>query len=293
MESQLIEITQDDPRFNGFIGSWLCRDGVTLVVDVGPAKSAHRLVDVLKGYVGAIDFVLLTHIHIDHAGALAEVAERFPTARVICHRKAMENLEDPSRLWEASRAVLQGIAEGYGSPRPIAKERLVPHTENPVPGLKIIETPGHAPHHLSFLFGGSLFVGEAGGNYYRTGDREYLRPATPPRFLMDVFLSSVDRLLGLEDQPIHYAHFGAGDSSHRLLKRSRQQLLDWHDLISQEFAQGAEDLIPRCVDVLLKTDPNLGALRTMNEAAQARERFFIGNAVRGFVGYIEERAKAR
>lgn len=294
MDVQLIEIKQDNPGLNGFLGSWLCRNGVTFVVDVGPARSGRRLVKELeKQGCHDLNYVLLSHIHIDHAGALADVLERYPAAQVISHNKGLENLESPSKLWQASRSVLQGIAEGYGPPRPVSRERLIPHTENPIPGLEIIETPGHAPHHLSFRFGGRLFAGEAAGNYFVIRDKEYLRPATPPRFFLDVFLKSVDRLLALQDQPIHYAHFGQGDSSHRLLARFRKQLLAWHDIIREQFSLGGEDIIGRCVEILLERDANLEVFSEMDEGAQARERFFMANAVRGFVGYFQERAGVR
>ena len=296
MEVRLIKIEQDLPGFDPFFGSWVCQDDLNIVIDVGPANTAGRLIDSLVSLgLKKVDLVLLTHIHIDHAGALADVLDRYPMARVICHEKAIENLADPLKLWAGSLKVLGEIAEAYGPPRPIPKEKLIPHTQNDLKDLAVIETPGHAPHHLSYSYGNRLFAGEAGGNYFDIKDKEYLRPATPPRFIFDVCLKSVDRLLALENQPICYAHYGGAESSHRLLKAFRNQLIRWKKII-YEFAAGEptddQDFIKRCTDALLEKDPDLAAFDEMDTDTRKRERTFIGNAIKGFVGSLQEDIRA-
>jgi glyoxylase-like metal-dependent hydrolase (beta-lactamase superfamily II) len=290
MQETLIAIRQDRPGFDDFIGSWLCRDEITVLVDVGPANTAKRLIAALSELgVQSVDYILLSHIHIDHAGALAEVLDQYPKAVAVCHEKGVESLTAPDKLWQGSRKVLGHLAELYGEPKAVPSGRLIPHSAFNSDRLKVIETPGHAPHHLSFCYGGRLFSGEAGGNYFVVGSEEYLRPATPPRFFFDVFLGSIDRLLSLEDQPICYAHFGKGLSSKRLLGRFRQQVLQWGEWISEQLNSGPE-LVERCVEMLLGRDPNLRAFSRMPPGAQKREREFMANAVRGFIGYFQERS---
>jgi glyoxylase-like metal-dependent hydrolase (beta-lactamase superfamily II) len=291
MEETLIAIRQDQPGFDKFIGSWLCRDEITMLVDVGPANTAKRFIAALEDLdVQSVDYILLSHIHIDHAGALAELLDRYPKAMAVCHEKGVGSLVAPDKLWQGSRKVLGPLAERYGEPRGVPSERLIPHNALKSERLKIIETPGHAPHHLSFCYGGRLFSGEAGGNYFVVGDEEYLRPATPPRFFLDVFLGSVDRLLSLEDQPICYAHFGKGSSSKRLLGRFREQVVQWKDWISRQINSGPAEPVETCVEMLLERDPNLRAFSRMSPGAQKRERAFMANAVRGFIGYFQERS---
>jgi len=288
----LIEIKQERPGFDGFIGSWLYQDDLTLLVDVGPANTCGRLMENLARLeINRIDYILLTHIHLDHAGALADVLARYPMARVVCHEKGAVNLADPVRLWSGSLKVLGEIAESYGKPKPVPLDRIVPHTRAQVAGVTVIETAGHAQHHLSFSCRNRLFPGEAAGTFMRVGGEEYLRPATPPRFFLEVFLASVDRLLALEDQPILYAHFGRAESSHLMLERFRVQVLSWKGWIQQEIALGAEDLERRCVEALLSKDPNLIALAKMDGPTQEREKHFIGNAVKGFLGFFSETAR--
>ena len=294
MRETFLPIKQDIPGFNPFFGSWVCQGELNMVVDVGPANTADRLVDSLMSMgLERLDYVLLTHIHIDHGGALAKVLAHYPKARVICHKKGISHLVDPSKLYDGSLKVLGDLARTYGSPGPIAKDRLVPHTECQIDGLQVIETPGHALHHLSFTYQKRLYAGEAAGNYFMVGKREYLRPATPPRFFLDVFMKSVDRLLALEDQPIRYAHVEGAESAHRLLRKFRDQLVFWESVIGESVTSGRRktDIIQDCVDQLLRNDPNLRAFEDMDVNTQKRERTFMANAVNGFVGFFEEKLK--
>ena len=294
MQETFSPIRQDMPGFNPFFGSWICQGDLNIMVDAGPANTAGRLVDSMEALgLARLDYILLTHIHIDHGGALSEVLARYPEASVICHEKGIPHLVDPSRLYEGSLKVLGDLARTYGSPGPIAEERLVPHTKCRIAGLRVIETPGHAIHHLSFAYGGRLYAGEAAGNYFIVGKREYLRPATPPRFFLDIFIESVDRLLALEDQPIRYAHVESAETSHRLLGRFRDQLLFWESVIGESITRGGRktDIIQGSVDRLLKEDPSLAAFDGMDENTQRRERTFMANSVKGFVGFFEEKSK--
>jgi len=287
----LIEIKQPIRGFDRFIGAWVYRGDVHLVVDVGPANSVQRLIEALaKMNVDRVDYVLITHIHIDHVGGLAGFLDSFPMAQVVCHDKAVKHLVDPSRLWEGSRKVLGEMADAYGPLKGVREDVCIPHTQACIKNLTVIETPGHASHHLSFSYRGHLFAGEAGGNYLSVAERDYLRPATPPRFFLKVFLETVDRLMALEDQHMCYAHFGDAPSSRQMLKRFRAQVLRWQDIVQKEVSAGPEDLITRCVDRLLEKDPDLRAFEFMDPDTQARERFFMANSVRGYIGFLEAAA---
>ena len=289
MREQFIEIKQDFKGFNPFFGSWFFQDENTFLVDVGPANTAGRLIDSLVSMgVERVDYVLLTHIHIDHAGGLADLLEYYPMARVVCHEKAPKYLVDPSTLWAGSLEVLGEIARLYGAPRPVPEEKVIPHTQTDMDDLIVVETPGHAAHHLSFSYKNRLFVGEAGGNYFVVSGMEYLRPATPPRFFLDVCFRSIDTLLALEDQPIHFAHCGRAESSHRLLRIFRDQLVRWEAIIREQINEGDADLVKRCTETLLEKDPCLKAFDKMDHETQERERRFIGNAIMGFEGYLKE-----
>ncbi|MGD2125675.1 MAG: MBL fold metallo-hydrolase [Desulfobacteraceae bacterium] len=287
MTPTLIEIKQGTPGFDRFISSWVCQGEKNIVIDVGPSNSVKKLVESLKGMgLDRVDLILLTHIHIDHGGGLGDFLEHFPTAGVICHEKGIKHLVDPSKLWAGSQKTLGALSETYGPIKPIKRERLTSHNEASVKGLRIVETPGHAPHHLSFVYEEHLFAGEAGGVYFVMQESEYLRPATPSIFLLKEFLESIDRLLTLEDLPICYSHFGEAESSHQMLKRARHQLIRWEGMIREEISSGESHLVERCMESLLEKDPELSAFGAMDPDDQERERFFMANSIRGYLGFL-------
>ena len=221
----LIDLDQATlPGYRRFISCWLSHgDGPTFIVDPGPHSTAGVLQNRLHDLgVEHLDFILLTHIHLDHGGATSRLLEAFPTARVVCQKKAQHHLTAPARLWEGSRAVLGAVADTYGEPQPVPESALATYADLATAGIEVIPTPGHAPHHLSFLHQGTLFVGEAAGTFLDLGDHGwYLRPATPPRFFLETALASLDRLLALEPVPerLAFAHHG-------LLKGQARDLLE-------------------------------------------------------------------
>ena len=289
MKPELIEIKQDRPGFDRFIGSWLCPFDQTMVIDIGPSRSLPKLIDALTARgIHRVDTVLLTHIHMDHAGGLAEFLDHFPMARAVCHSKAIPHLVDPSKLWLGSQKTLGELAETYGPIKPVKRDRLIPHTEARAEGVDLIETPGHAVNHLSFIVQGNLFAGEAGGICLRGEGWEYLRPATPPVFFLKQFLESIDRLLSVQDLTMCYAHFGRAQGSHHMLKRERAQLLFWERIIREEMARSDPLIVERCMTRLLAEDPELRAYEAMSSADQEREKFFLGNSIKGYLGFLQE-----
>jgi len=289
MKPELIEIKQDRPGFDRFIGSWLCPFDQTMVIDIGPSRSLPKLIDALTARgIHRVDTVLLTHIHMDHAGGLAEFLDHFPMARAVCHSKAIPHLVDPSKLWLGSQKTLGDLAETYGPIKPVKRDRLIPHTEARAEGVDLIETPGHAVNHLSFIVQENLFAGEAGGICLRGEGWEYLRPATPPVFFLKQFLESIDRLLSVQDLTMCYAHFGRAQGSHHMLKRERAQLLFWERIIREEMARSDPLIVERCMTRLLAEDPELRAYEAMSSADQEREKFFLGNSIKGYLGFLQE-----
>jgi glyoxylase-like metal-dependent hydrolase (beta-lactamase superfamily II) len=271
------------------MGSWLCGGEPNMMIDVGPASSVEGLLEDLSSLgIESIDFVLITHIHLDHAGGLAEFLDRFPMARVICHAKGIRHLVDPSRLWDASLKTLGDLALSYGHTRPVEAKKLIPHTGAIIPELQVIETPGHAAHHLSFTYRGNLFVGEAAGVYFLVGDQEYLRQATPPPFSLHETLKSIDRLLDLEDQPIYFAHAAQASSSKSMLARARKQILFWKTVLEEEMSKSDKELTERCAIEILRRDPELRAYRIMSAGEQERERFFLSNSIKGFLERLDQ-----
>lgn len=284
----LIHLPQPTPGLERFIAAWVIPGPPTFVVDPGPRASIRLLANELHSRgIDRVDYVLLTHIHIDHAGGLGPFLERFPGARAVCHAAGMPHLADPSRLWAGSRKTLGELAAVYGPIEPSPIERLLPHDRCDIAGLEIIETPGHAPHHLSFVLGGRLYAGESAGVHLPFSEGLYLRPPTPPRFFFDQAVASVDRMQALPDLPIHFGHLGSHPSSREILARYRRQLHLWLG-IAAEARTGCPDR-PReeAERMLLARDPLLRLFPKIPPEEQARERGFIRTSLDGFLGYIE------
>ena len=226
--------------------------------------------------INQVDYVWLTHLHIDHAGGLAPFLERFPAARAVAHAKGLAHLIDPSKLWEGSLATLKEKALAYGPIEPVAPERLIPHDALSMEGLTILETPGHAPFHLSFCYEDLLFAGESAGVYLPLGDQIYLRPPTPPRFFFEQTVGSVDRMLLLKDQPIYFGHAGSHPSSQKMLKLYREQLYLWKEIIAEIFKSNPEDVLKRSLETLLEKDPLLKYFHQLEATGPGKGKVFYG-----------------
>ena len=276
--------------FDHFINVWLCRREGAFLVDVGPSSAATSLIEALERLdVDSLDWLLLTHIHLDHAGGIGRVVRRFPESRVVCHASAIPHLVAPSRLWEGTLKTLGALAKAYGPIEGVPEERLVDVNRFVHPFVNAVPTPGHAAHHVSYLMGKTLFIGEAGGVILPVGlDPPYMRPATPPKLFLATFIESLDRLIALKPERLCCGHFGAYSDAVRLMNAHKRQLLLWARCVRETLDQDAlEDPVENCLDLLLQTDPWIRGLSQMGIAAQDRERFFMKNSIRGFIGDLE------
>jgi glyoxylase-like metal-dependent hydrolase (beta-lactamase superfamily II) len=151
----------------------------------------------------------------------------------------------------------------------------------------LIDTPGHAPHHVSLIYDRYLFAGEAAGLFRDLGHRIYLRPATQSKFMLREAIRSVNRLLEAEPQEICYAHFGIHPDAKTMLKRYKNQLLLWRDVIAEQLeTPKEEDLIERCIAALLQRDHFFNSLSDLDEAEKKMEFFFLKNSIEGFLEYL-------
>ncbi|HWL64486.1 MAG TPA: MBL fold metallo-hydrolase [Actinomycetota bacterium] len=189
------------------------------LVETGPKSVVGNVFDELDRLgIDRLDWILVTHIHLDHAGAAGTLAERFPDARVGVHEVGAPHLADPSKLWKsASRIYGERMEKMWGGIDPIPQERievLDDGREIDLGGrsLKAIETPGHAYHHHAFLDSqsGTLFTGDALG--VRLPGVPHIRPATPPpEFHLEKAVASIERIRKLAPAALAPTHFGPID----------------------------------------------------------------------------------
>ena len=197
--------------------------GRAAFVDTGTALAVPRLLAALeaKGIArDAVDWVLLTHIHLDHAGGAGALVAALPNARVAVHPRGAAHLADPARLVAATRQVYgeASFARLYGEIRAVPRERLVVTEDGDRHALggrrlEFLHTPGHALHHQAILDrdAGALFAGDTFGVSYRDFDvagREFILPATTPsQFDPDQLHASIDRVVALAPRAVFLTHY--------------------------------------------------------------------------------------
>lgn len=290
--ANLVCIDLDQPTLEGFrkfIGAWLYRrDGCTLLVDPGPLSTIPRLLGELRRYgVERLDYILLTHIHIDHAGGAGALLREFPGARAICHPEGIRHLVAPEKLWQGSRKVLGRLAEAYGEIVPVPAERIGFEEEIGASGVRAFLTPGHAQHHCCYLLDDLLFGGEVAGVRSEVKDGIYMRPATPPRFLLEVALDSLDRMIALAPRRMVFAHYGLIEDALEHLQVGRRQLLLWVRGVAATAAVPEHGREEALLAWLMEKDEIFRNFSQLPPDIQARERYFLGNTLRGMSEYVE------
>ena len=284
-----IFLEQEIQGFQRFIGSWFVDGEQKFLVDVGPTSSIDPLIEGLKALKAErLDYVFLTHIHIDHAGGTGILLKHFPRAKVICHGSGIKHLMDPRKLWEGSQKILGDLALKYGEILPVPGEALVASKDFNENGYKLMDTPGHAPHHISLIYKDYLFAGEAGGIFLDVNGQNYLRPATPPKFVLEEAVESVDRMIGDEAQEICYAHTWIHGQGKSMLKKYKDQLYLWKEVVAEQMKEDrGGNLVDQCVAALLKKDELLWGFNDLTQDDKAREFYYIRNSIQGYVEYLK------
>jgi glyoxylase-like metal-dependent hydrolase (beta-lactamase superfamily II) len=226
---------------DGLIATFLLPgpEGWTLI-ETGPTSCLERLVaGVLRAGVDPreVSRIFVTHIHLDHAGALGAAAERFPEAELFAHRAGVGHLVDPEKLIASARRAWGAASEELWGPivptpplrlGPLDGGESFPLTDGT---LEVIATPGHAKHHLAFLDTAlsAVFTGDAAGVLLSDGWRA--RPAIPPPDLdLELLFTSLERMAATEAKTLLRTHFGSSTEPKGDLVAYRRAVEEWRDV---------------------------------------------------------------
>ncbi len=251
------------------------------IIDPGPKNTHTRVLDALKkmGLMNKNIKIVLTHIHIDHAGSATILSKKLGGSPIYVHPIGVKHLKNPEKLWNASRQVLGWLADEYGSLDSGEDLDIIGLKDNDelLVGdfrLKALYTPGHASHHISYYLEDQnlVFIGDAAGVFHSEVEATY--PTTPPPFRYRDYIESIDRIIGIGPKYIAYPHSGIA-SNISILKKHRDQIELWVELIKQ----GADT-----IDVLAEKDPFFAKIyRYYNNGRDLCpvERVIIENSIMG------------
>lgn len=280
----------------GFVAAYVLLDEKVALIDTGYASSLDVLLSDLDSIgleLSRVDYVVVTHVHLDHAGAAGSFVKFAKNARVLAHPKGVKHLVDPERLVRSVEEVYgRATAACFGRTEPIPPERISGVDDNAsIPlgkmRLRFLHTQGHAPHHLCVYEEANalLFTGDSVSGTY-PGFPVFVPPSVPPSFDFFGAVSDLRRLMGLEPRLLMTPHFGVRRASRDVFEDEISLLHWWRDLISSEKE--------RCDDVESITDRACEAL-AKRFGVDVKEvpgyvRLNIKLAVEGMVGYLDRLA---
>jgi glyoxylase-like metal-dependent hydrolase (beta-lactamase superfamily II) len=215
-----------------------------VLIDPGPASCLPVLLEALGDRRPRA--LLLTHIHLDHAGATGSLVERWPGLEVYVHERGAAHMIDPSRLVDsASRLYGEDMDRLWGEMLPVPEGNLTVLSggERLLGGAyEVAYTPGHASHHVSYLHDGTAFVGDTGGVRI-TNQTMTVPPTPPPDVDVDAWHESIARISAWKPRRLAITHFGASEDVTGQLRELATRLDDWAALARDESEERFVDLV--------------------------------------------------
>lgn len=288
-----------------YTAAYLLRADEPAIVETGPTTSVEHVVAGLERLgIGPNDLahIVVTHIHLDHAGGVGRLSSAFPRATVWVHERGAPHLADPARLVaSATRIYGEGqMASLFGPVDPVAPERLRSVGDGDRIGLggrllDVLATPGHANHHIALVDSdtGAVFTGDALGIH--VPDLKVLRPATPPPdFDIELAIESIERIrVRARTSLVLFSHFGPVTDVDRICELASRRTRAWAEVVREALATTDDlDQITELLRREAERDTETGA-----EATLDLDRFETLSSVRmnamGIIRYWKKRAERR
>jgi glyoxylase-like metal-dependent hydrolase (beta-lactamase superfamily II) len=206
------------------IGCWQAED---VLIDPGPTSSIETVLAALGEWRPKA--LLLTHIHLDHAGASGTLVQRWPDLEVYVHERGAPHMMRPERLIESARRLYGEEMDrlwGEMVPVPEANLRVLSGGETVLERFEVVYTPGHASHHVSYLRDGIAFVGDVGGVQVAPGAL-VIPPTPPPDIDVEAWHESIARIRERQPKRLAMTHFGAADDVGPHLDQVDRRLDEW------------------------------------------------------------------
>ncbi len=220
-------------------GTYVINEEELTIVETGPSPSVNYVKDGLKSLGFSLDqvkYIIVTHIHLDHAGGVGLLLQDCPNAQVVVHPRGARHLAEPERLIAGAKVVYgDRFSELFDPILPVSENRLLIKGEGgtlkigPTCTLEFLDTPGHSKHHFSIYdpVSNGLFTGDTVGVRYsqliRDGVQLFLPSTSPNQFDPEAMRGAIDRMLEMNLDAIYYGHFGMTNEPDRALR----QVAEW------------------------------------------------------------------
>jgi glyoxylase-like metal-dependent hydrolase (beta-lactamase superfamily II) len=295
LEEHIFLIDAETAGMKKFIASYVVRGRRVAMVETGPASSVPNLLAGLKELdveLAEVEYVAVSHVHLDHAGGAGTLLRHLPNAKVVVHQRGAAHLANPQKLWEQSKLVLGSITELYGEPEPVPEDRIIATSDGVVfdlgdgVELKVVETLGHASHHQSYYesLSEGVFPGDAAGIYL--SEINAIVPTTPPPLRLDVALASLDKLISLKPRSLYYSHFGKAVDGVEKLHAYAQQLKLWAKIAKQGLDNG--DGLAAISEHITENDASLRRALNYVKVHPVLGETVLANSVQGVVDFVQK-----
>jgi len=281
-------------------GVYLLNEEKKALVDSGPPSSANVVLDGIRK-VGVrpedINYIIVTHIHLDHAGGAGVLLKDMLQAQVVVHHKGARHLLKLAELVESTiKTVGTEIISQWGEVVPVEPERVQVVHDNDVIQLSeeqvldFIDAPGHAPHELCIYErrNGGIFTGEALGLYF-DDDKVLLPCHPPPSFDLEACIKTIQRLMTLNANRLYFAHFGVTDRVEEILQLAIDKVQIYGNIVAEAMKENAlDDITER---VLAQVTPELELMRRTPSAYKLIVGNLIPWGIAGFINYYSKKRK--
>ena len=288
---QIYRLETRIPGLNTIFSVYFIKDNTSVIIDPGPAAIIPAIQKAVKDLdLENLEYIIPTHIHLDHAGAMGSLLQVFPQARGVVNPQAVAHVVDPTRLISSTKMAFGDNFENiYGEITPVPQSRLkiVQDNDRIVVGsreLIFIHTPGHAPHHIAIFDTKTegLFCGEALGLIYSPCTPP-LPAVAPPSFDPDIYLNNMMRLKELHPKLLFYSHGGVGKEPAKLISDAIENTRIIGDAILHAYQLDASE------DMVIQ---NIGD-SINNRFGFRLDDYELGSNVRAYLHYYRKKGISR
>jgi len=286
--------------FSHFIASYVIKAKKVAIVETGPTATIPNLLAGLKEIqvsLSDIDYVAVSHIHLDHGGGVGTLLKHLPKAQLVVHKRGAPHIANPEKLWTQSQQELGKVASIYEKPVPVSEERILVAEDGMTltlgedVELEVVETPGHASHHQSFYEtkNKGIFPGDTAGIYIP--EFEVIIPTTPTPFYLETTLASIEKLKRMQPKLLYYSHFGQAGNAVEKLQTHADQLKLWAEIVAEKMKEDAT--VEEIKEEIVKCDPAMSKVTDYIKNHPIMNRGIVSQDIKGFIEYFKRLDKKR